>query len=157
MTKVNPTCRDCGQTKDRSEFYVDRKKANGLHTYCKSCCKTRATGRYARDPEAHKRRHREWVAKNPDRVKKHKIKSAFGLEPDDYDKMPKVCVICGSLDSLCVDHSHATGRVRGLLCQPCNKGLGHFRDDPTLLLRASDYLFGVATPDIFEATYEAVE
>ena len=41
-----------------------------------------------------------------------------------------------------------------MLCAPCNKGLGHFRDDPTLLLRASDYLFGVAKPDIFEATYE---
>lgn len=37
----------------------------------------------------------------------------------------------------------------------CNKGLGFFRDDPTLLLRASDYILGFANPDIFEMTYES--
>lgn len=157
MTKVNPVCGDCGAEKDRSEFYVDRRRPRGLHTYCKDCCKRRAKGRYASDPEGHKRRHREWVAKNPDRVKKHKIKSAFGLEPEAYDAMPKVCVICGSTQSLCVDHSHRTGRVRGILCAPCNRGLGQFRDDPTLILRAADYLFGLATPDIFQKTYDPVE
>lgn len=157
MTKVNPICGDCGEAKDRSEFYADRRRERGLHTYCKECCKRRAKDRYAKDPEGHKIRHRAWVEKNRDRVKKHKIKSAFGLEPHEYDAMPKVCVICGSTDNLCVDHSHRSGRVRGMLCAPCNKGLGHLRDDPTLLLRAADYLLGVATPDIFSATYEEVE
>ena len=79
------------------------------------------------------------------------------ITPEQYEAMPQVCVICGGTERLRVDHSHRTGRVRGLLCDPCNKGLGFFRDDPTLLLRASDYLLGVAKPDIFEATYEPVE
>lgn len=157
MTKVNPVCPACGEAKDRAEFYVDRKRSNGLHTYCKSCCKERAKERYAADPAGHKRRHQAWVERNRERVKLHRIKAEYGLSPEEYDAIPKVCVICGARDDLRVDHSHRTGRVRGMLCDPCNKGLGFLRDDPTLLLRAADYVFGVAKPDIFAATYEAIE
>lgn len=40
----------------------------------------------------------------------------------------------------CIDHDHATDRVRALLCFSCNVSLGHFRDSPELLRRAADYL-----------------
>ncbi|WP_158303164.1 endonuclease VII domain-containing protein [Prauserella endophytica] len=156
MTKVNPTCGDCGEVKDRSEFYVDRKRANGLHTYCKDCCKVRAKRRYAEDPEGHKERHRKWVEKNSDRVRLHKLKSTYGVSAEEYLALPQVCVICGATERLRLDHSHQSGRVRGLLCDPCNKGLGFFGDNPTFLLRAAEYVLGVAKPDIFEATYDEV-
>jgi hypothetical protein len=50
------------------------------------------------------------------------------------------CTICGSKEKLVVDHCHKENFVRGMLCNHCNRGLGHFRDDPDLLEFARIYL-----------------
>lgn len=150
------TCPKCREEKSLTAFYIQKsgRRAGQPTSWCKTCSAAQSKAYYAANTEKAKAAHRAWVESNRDRVRKHKVKAAYGLEGHEYDALPKVCMICGSQGNLCVDHSHRTGRVRGMLCAPCNKGLGHFRDDPTLLLRASDYLFGVAKPDIFEATYE---
>lgn len=53
-----------------------------------------------------------------------------------------VCAICSkpSRTRLHIDHNHKTGKYRGLLCSPCNIGLGHFKDSPSLLRKAIEYL-----------------
>jgi hypothetical protein len=64
------------------------------------------------------------------------------------------CALCGIHENeapskrLVLDHDHATGRIRGLLCHHCNCGLGHFRDSPDLLATAIRYLqdTGTVTP-----------
>jgi hypothetical protein len=39
-----------------------------------------------------------------------------------------------------IDHDHVTGRVRGILCGPCNMALGLVKDSPTTLRRLSVYV-----------------
>ena len=51
-----------------------------------------------------------------------------------------VCAICQTAPAAHVDHDHATGAVRALLCFNCNGGLGQFKDDPTALRAAADYV-----------------
>ena len=75
------------------------------------------------------------------------LKRKYGLTIDEYnamlEKQEKSCAICGGVDPkkrLAVDHNHKTNEIRGLLCSHCNMGLGHFKDDLTLLAKAIQYL-----------------
>ena len=81
-----------------------------------------------------------------------RIRSQYGITAIQYfmmhDAQGGVCLICsqktkgqGEVNNrLAVDHNHLTGEVRGLLCAHCNTGLGLFRDNPDLLIKASLYL-----------------
>lgn len=72
------------------------------------------------------------------------LKRNYGITPVRLEAMKEAqdhrCLICHQRRKLSVDHDHATGRVRGLLCNACNCGIGHFSDDPRLLTAAIEYL-----------------
>ena len=80
--------------------------------------------------------------------KEYNLKKKFSLSLLEYEEMLTkqngVCAICGGTctKSLAVDHDHATGAIRGLLCNNCNRGLGHFKDNLKNLQQAIDYLKG---------------
>lgn len=81
----------------------------------------------------------------PERRREEKLKYKYGITVEEYDALRGAqggrCALCGAdPEVLCVDHCHATGRVRGLLCSPCNTGIGHLRDDVAILRRAIEYL-----------------
>jgi hypothetical protein len=132
-------CGDCGETKDEGLFSKASNRATGRQCRCKACNTIRV---------------REWRrSMDPSRrslmVKEGNLKKIYGLSLADYARMKEAqggkCAICGSSDSrgrgdLHVDHCHATGSVRGLLCTSCNNGLGRFRDSPELLRAAIEYL-----------------
>jgi len=79
------------------------------------------------------------------------IRTMKDILPEDHDSVKsalenpnKICECCGSKEykgkGWHIDHCHVTKKFRGLLCQNCNLGLGHFKDDISLLKRAIEYL-----------------
>jgi len=95
-----------------------------------------------------KAKNERWRMTDPDRLATYKL-ARYGLTREDYDRILEAqgarCAICGVLGAetgraLAVDHNYRTGRVRGLLCVPCNCGIGQLRDDPERARRATEYL-----------------
>ena len=85
---------------------------------------------------------------NKDRKKCLELQRSYGITLDEYNEMSHnqkgCCAICGKhvleTGTLCVDHNHDTGAVRGLLCNNCNKGIGFLGDNLDRLRRATEYL-----------------
>lgn len=114
--------------------------------------------RNANRNEYHKQWQRDNAEKRKDIVKrsytKHKaerrvtyVNKKYGISKSEYRFMKLLqqgkCAICGGKSGrgdLDVDHCHSTNKVRGLLCNNCNRGLGHFQDSPEFLASAIEYL-----------------
>lgn len=101
--------------------------------------------RYTADPDRFRKATKSWTEKHPLRH----VQQRYKISPNEYEAMLKAqngrCAICGvarppQARRLAVDHCHATGRRRGLLCGACNIGIGLFRDDIHRLLKAVSYL-----------------
>lgn len=103
--------------------------------------------------ETHKGYQTEWSRKNKGRYKTRRrdyyLQKLYGITIEDYNRLfleqGGRCKICKRHQSefkrsFAVDHSHATNRVRGLLCHHCNKGLGHFFEDAMTMENAIIYL-----------------
>lgn len=101
---------------------------------------------------------RAWAAANADKMRAIRAKNRaierarslarlYGISKDDYEAMRLaqrgVCAVClgpPGRKSLSVDHDHATGAVRGLLCSACNLALGSLRDDPRRIASLLEYI-----------------
>lgn len=119
--------------------------------------------RYCNTPEFRKDK-AEWaryyrakkLQEDPTFHKDKDLQRNFGIGIKEYNKMLEsqngVCAICegtekstassGSGRPLAVDHCHVTGKIRGLLCSRCNRGIGFLGDSVTSLKRAISYLGG---------------
>ena len=86
-------------------------------------------------------------------MKNYDLKKSYGITYDDYNKMfieqNGCCAICDThitdinhkhKKHLCIDHNHETGKVRGLLCDSCNRGIGLLKDNYKILIKAANYL-----------------
>ncbi|MFI9503881.1 endonuclease VII domain-containing protein [Nocardia sp. NPDC052566] len=144
LVRCSPT-KGCGELKPRSLMAQPGPRA----PLCWAC--------YQRMRRAHQ---------GPAVARRANLWAKYRITPEQYDVLREDqqcrCAICGIHETeidvsrvggrprkdgtqlvkvpLAVDHDHATGAVRGLLCPTCNVGLGSFGDDPARLLRAVAYL-----------------
>lgn len=115
------------------EFPIINKDKIYIGAYCKKCHNKRRQSR-----------------RTTEFYKKRLLKREYGLTEEMFNNMLEKqegkCLICGKVFNLsgkreaCVDHSHTTGEIRGLLCNNCNSGLGFFKDNTEFLNRAIQYL-----------------
>lgn len=145
-------CPGCNQNKSSSEFHKDSSRTRGFQTYCKLCHKERAADWWSKKGkesyQKHKQYQQEWRKKNPERYAKRQwryhIKRKYGMSEAEFQARVSSqeckCACCGDVAELVVDHCHTANKVRDLLCQPCNKGLGCFSDNPDRLRAAIKYL-----------------
>jgi hypothetical protein len=99
-----------------------------------------------RSKEKSAQKQRERRKKFPERIRLQRARRKYGLSEERHlellTKQENKCAICmlQPKKNLCVDHCHNTGKVRGLLCNACNRGIGYLGDNPDRIRRAIDYL-----------------
>ena len=130
------TCIHCRETKSLDKFVKDKRLMYGKSNICLACHNSdaRAWANTDYGKRYHQRATAEWKANNPDRQHHNTLVRKYGISLDDYktmwEKQEGKCPICGSnlvAGKLThVDHCHSTGKVRGLLCSPCNRALGAY-------------------------------
>jgi len=131
VTLTEKTCKDCGITKPAADFCIDVKRKGGLRSECRECTSVRTrAGVYRLDLAAT----RELCARG-------------------------CCEICGeALEQASernIDHCHGTGKVRGVLCGPCNRMLANARDRSDVLVSAAQYLIASGTDKSLKAKRRA--
>jgi hypothetical protein len=158
MTK---TCSKCGVPKDESEFRKEVTGKNGLRAQCRTCeIKREQIYRSVHRKETVAKK-RLWRKEHPEKVRewnKRRYENNPAISQDNnrrhkygtdgvalLESQNGVCATCGAGlkkygGAAHLDHCHKTKVVRGWLCQPCNMGLGCFKDDPSLLRKAAEYL-----------------
>lgn len=136
---------------------LDKSRRNGISSWCKECRKDNARKwkiKYPVNADKARLKRIENYKQAPPTYQKQRemlLKHRYGITSSDYDNLLKFqnysCAICNKNSKemtylLHVDHCHASGQVRGLLCSPCNTYLGSIKDNPNILLNAINYLKG---------------
>lgn len=135
-------CGNCRKVKDVTEFFKNAAAFSGLQSRCKDCLRIHQ---------------REWRAKNRDRSRyysmRFRLRTKYGVTYEFYEELLEKqnhrCAICGQSETrksngvpilMAVDHDHDTGKIRGVLCNNCNRALGLLKDDTDVLRKAIEYL-----------------
>lgn len=128
-------CSICYNNLPLNKFSKHSRARDGLQNSCKECSSS-----YGKSWES-----------DPNNRRRRKLRQKYDMTLEEYNQMLHdqnySCAICGSKETrnskyefLPVDHCHKTGKVRGLLCDFCNVGLGRFEDDVERLQNAIKYL-----------------
>jgi hypothetical protein len=139
-------CTQCGEEYPATteHFAPDTRRSSGLQACCWGCRRRRNRAAY------HVRKN--VVAYQRTRLDR-KLRCLYGISLQEYEDRLEVqaglCAVCGTPETattnghvkrLALDHSHETGRPRGLLCQRCNHAIGLLREDPAIIDAAKHYV-----------------
>lgn len=143
MAEAGKKCSRCLKLKALEDFHRDSNQPSGRRPDCRLC-------RLKREKELyHKYPNRKMTNKNS------QLKKVFGISINKYfemqNKQENKCAIClkesgeidkkyGKIRDLVVDHNHKTGKIRELLCGPCNRALGGFKENVETLKNAIKYI-----------------
>ena len=137
-------CCKCKLIKDTTEFNKLSKTKDGLNYKCRECSKKQYKKHYDSNGKAVLEKCRAWKKNNSSKVTDTRFKRLYGITLKQRDAIAKkqgnLCRGCLKEVKLVVDHNHTTGHVRGLLCQPCNRGLGLLKDSIEIISRLKEYL-----------------
>lgn len=138
-------CKRCGVRKSLTKFYNSKVYPTGKAYTCKTC-QSEMRNRWIKDDDA---RYRE-------SNRRAGLKYKFGMTIEQFDKMLAdqggCCAVCkttnpngegienGKNKQFSIDHDHTTGKIRGLLCNKCNRCLSFMQDSVTVLTKAITYL-----------------
>ena len=127
-------CTTCKDVLHKSLFFKNKSRKTGYDHNCKVCRGKNSKKDY-----------------NYEYSRKQRIAWTYDISVEDvqkiYDSQNGKCKICGvfkegfsSSQGLVIDHCHSTGKIRGLLCQSCNAGIGHLQESPEIFRKALLYL-----------------
>lgn len=167
ISAVNQYCPKCKEDVPVEAYTPSKQGKRG--SYCRECAKKSANESfyrnhdhalrtrqawYQRNKDSNRETVRRWREANPRKHRANRLRdSGYNITIDEYEAMQARqaghCAVCGRIPSyqhkgkqarLHVDHNHITGKVRGLLCSPCNTALGLLGDDKETLTKMLEYL-----------------
>ena len=147
------TCNKCQISKPLSEFSKNKLRKDGHNSNCKLCHKDYVAKHYQENKSKYLEKADNWKNKNPEKRRKistgwmRRVSGNYVTEAQFNEMLTaqnSCCLICEkkflTTRDTHVDHDHITGKIRGLLCSSCNKGLGFFKDSVKSLELAIQYI-----------------
>lgn len=126
-------CTLCGVEKPVDEYHKRPERPVGVKSKCKSCCNKARKTAYKKDRASGSLRETIWVRQG--------IVITFAEYSERFAELNGCCEICSDrLDTLCVDHDHLTGQIRGLLCTPCNLAIENLKESVSIMENAILYM-----------------
>lgn len=170
---VNGVCIECRRIRQALQNKKYDRKAprkgpssrgvTGQTSFTREDIRLRATQWASENPEKILEASRRYYENNRElhnkRASNNRLARTLGITQEEYDYIMKEhdgkCDICDTTDpggphkKFNLDHDHATGKIRGVLCRRCNTSIGQFEDSATLLKRAIQYLEDHNTQDLY--------
>lgn len=140
-------CSKCKKTKSYEDFSLSGKSKDGYCYFCKECAKDVSKEWVLTNPSRRAKNQKEYHERKKEILSEKRRFRIYGLTPKDFteiiSKQKGKCALCEipfkSKKFTHIDHCHATGKVRGILCMKCNVLIGYMEKNNHLLEKIRIY------------------